>query len=86
MLAIYDGPIDGWFFVRWGLSDETDPRNVSCQCDRCDTPCKEDGVPEYELAATAPDLLAAYKLTDLYHNRIAEMQRVARVELMRYGS
>ena len=86
MLSIYDGPIDGWFYVQWGLSDEEQPRKVSCQCDPCFEPCKEDGVPEYELAATAPDILAAYKLTETYRKRNAEMQRTARFELMRYGS
>lgn len=71
VLSVYDGPIDGWFYVKWGRSAERRPKIVKCSCDPCTTPCKEDGVPESELLASAPDLLNAYKLTDQYAFRVA---------------
>ena len=81
VLSVYDGPIDGWFYVKWGRSAERRPKVVKCSCDPCTTPCKEDGVPETELLASAPDLLDAYKLTDQYAFRVAVMRGAARARI-----
>ena len=81
VLSVYDGPIDGWFYVKWGRSAERHPTVVECSCDPCITPCTEEDVPESELLATAPDLLNAYKLTDQYAFRVAVMRGAARARL-----
>ena len=52
----------------------TRPRYVKCKCDPCIAPCKEDEVPEAELAISAPELLAEYKMSDQYERRVNEMR------------
>ena len=80
--AIYDGPIDGWFYVTWGAVDDrhlgSRPKFVCCQCRPCVPPCPEDRVPESVLLEGSPELLAAYKTTGVYAGRVAEMQADAR--------
>ena len=79
--GIYDGPINGYYYVHWGpIMDRnvnTNPRYVKCKCSPCISPCKEDEVPEVELAIGAPDLLAEYKESDQYEQRVNEMRDAA---------
>ena len=78
VLEVYDGPINGYFYVRWGAEvdghEATAPTYVTCQCDPCVGRCREDEVPEAELLAGAPDHLAAYKQSELYVQRMDEMR------------
>ena len=78
---VYDGPIDGWFYVEWGPVYQSDHREaaryVQCRCDPCVTPCIEDRVPEADLQRTAPLALAAYKSTALYERRLQEYELAA---------
>ena len=78
---VYDGPIDGWFYVEWGPVYQSDHREaaryVQCRCDPCVTPCIEDRVPEADLQRTAPQALAAYKSTALYERRLQEYELAA---------
>ena len=78
---VYDGPIDGWFYVEWGPVYQSDHREaaryVQCRCDPCVAPCVEDRVPEADLQRTAPLALAAYKSTTLYERRLQEYELAA---------
>ena len=78
---VYDGPVDGWYYVEWGsvcnANPRVAPRFVSCRCDPCVEPCVEDRVPESELQRTAPLALAEYKATALYEKRLQEAELAA---------
>ena len=85
---VYDGPIDGWFFVEWGQPDSKPvtarvtrssssrprPELSKCKCVKCVKPCPEDRVPEAELESTAPEMLREYKESALYQSRVRDME------------
>ena len=78
---VYDGPINGWYYVHWGevyCADRRVPREYyACSCEECSPPCVEDRVPEAELMIGAPLALADYKRGPRYVQRVFEAERAA---------